>query len=172
VVSPLRRTLQTATQSLGWLIEKGVPVHLRADWQENSDAPCDIGSAIPTMREEWPQFDWSTVDPIFPDKTGLYAYTIDALTKRGIEVRKWLRERPEKVIAVVSHSGFLRCGVSNRRFANADFRIFDFAEADGQVDAQLVEWELTECKGGGLGKSPRGVWGFGPDEEAIDVKPE
>jgi broad specificity phosphatase PhoE len=172
VVSPLRRTLQTATQGLGWLIEKGVPVQLRADWQENSDAPCDIGSAIPTMREEWPQFDWSTVDPIFPDKTGLYAYTIDALTKRGIEVRKWLRERPEKVIAVVSHSAFLRCGVSNRRFANADFRIFDFAEAGGQVDAQLVEWELTECKGGGLGKSPRGVWGFGPDEEAIDVKPE
>ena len=59
------------------------------------------------MKEEWPQFDWSTVDPVFPAKTGRYANTIPTLTKRGIEVRKWLRERPEKVIAVVSHSGFL-----------------------------------------------------------------
>jgi hypothetical protein len=62
------------------------------------------------------------------------------------------------------------CGVSNRKFANADFRIFDFAEVDGQVDAKLVEWELTESNGGGLGKSPRGFWGFGPHEEAIEVK--
>jgi hypothetical protein len=123
------------------------------------------------MKEEWPQFDWSTVDPVFPAKTRLYAYTIPALTKRGIEVRKWLRERLEKVVAVVSHSGFLRCGVSNRKFAYADFRIFDFVEVDGQVNPKLVEWELTESNGGGLGKSPRGVWGFSPHEEAVDVKP-
>ena len=30
VVSPMRRTLQTAQQSLGWLMERGVPVILRA----------------------------------------------------------------------------------------------------------------------------------------------
>lgn len=42
---------------------------------------------------------------------------------------------------------------------------------DQRVDVKLVEWEFTERKGGGLGKSPRGVWGFGPHEEAIDVKP-
>lgn len=116
--------------------------------------PCDIGSVIPTMEEEWLQ---STVNPIFPAKTGLYAYTIDALTKQGVEMRKWLRERPEKVIAVVSHSRFLRCSVSNRKFANADFRIFDFAEVGGQVDTKLVEWELTESNGGGLGRC-LGFW--------------
>jgi hypothetical protein len=27
---------------------------------------------------------------------------------------------------------------------------FDFAEVDGQVDAKLVEWELTESNGRGL----------------------
>jgi hypothetical protein len=123
------------------------------------------------MKKEWPQFDWSTVDPVFPAKTGFYAYTLEALVERGIMVRKWLKERPEKVIAVVSHSGFLRGAVSNRKYANADFRIFD-VEVDGQDEAILVEWEDTERKGGGLGKSPIGVWSFHPDEEIwMDVKP-
>jgi hypothetical protein len=33
VVSPMRRTLQTAMLGLGWLIEKGVPVEADAGWQ-------------------------------------------------------------------------------------------------------------------------------------------
>ena len=33
VVSPMRRTLQTAAEGLGWLIERGVPVRLMAEWQ-------------------------------------------------------------------------------------------------------------------------------------------
>lgn len=75
------------------------------------------------------------------------------MTERGIRAKQLLKERPEKVIAVVSHSGFLRCGVSQKKYENADFRIFDFGEG---VD--LVEWELTEQLGGGLGKSPKGVY--------------
>jgi hypothetical protein len=122
------------------------------------------------MKKEWPQYDWSTVDAVFPAKTGKYAYTIEALAKRGIEVQKWLKQRPEKVIAVVSHSGFLRAAVSNRKYANADFRIFDFAEGSGQADARLVEWEFTQSKGGGLGKSPKGVYGFAPWEEITEEK--
>ena len=66
----MRRTLQTAEQSLGWLMERGVPVILRAEWQENSDKPCDTGTAISEMEKEWPQFDWSSVDPEYPTKTG------------------------------------------------------------------------------------------------------
>jgi hypothetical protein len=66
----MRRTLQTAEQSLGWLMERGVPVILRAEWQENSAKPCDTGTAISEMEKEWPQFDWSSVDPEYPTKTG------------------------------------------------------------------------------------------------------
>jgi len=113
------------------------------------------------MEKEWPQFDWSTVDPKYPAKTGLYEYSKRGLTERGIEARKWLKNRPEKVIAVVSHSGFLRVGVSYRMYANADFRIFDFAEGHDEVGGKLVEWELTEKKGGGLGKSCQGDFPMG-----------
>jgi len=139
-------------------MERGVPVILRAEWQENSDKPCDTGTSVSVMEKEWPQFDWSSVDPEFPTKTGLYAFTKDSLIQRGIAARKWLRDRPEKVIAVVSHSGFLRAGVSYRQYFNADFRIFEFGGGDDEIGGKLIEWELTEKKGGGLGKSWQGVW--------------
>jgi broad specificity phosphatase PhoE len=98
------------------------------------------------------------VDERWPSKEGEYAFTLEAVLERGRECRRWLKGREEKCIAVVSHSGFLRVGVSNRRFANADFRVFDFAEED-DGEARLVEWEFTERNGGGLGKSEKGEGG-------------
>ncbi|EMR80816.1 putative phosphoglycerate mutase protein [Botrytis cinerea BcDW1] len=160
VVSPMRRTLQTAQQVLGWLMKGGVPVILRPEWQESSNKPCDTGTPIEIMEKEWPQFDWSAVDPLFPAKSGLYEYSKDALTRRGVAARKWLQQRPEKVIAVVSHAAFLRTCVSFRQYANADYRIFDFADDDRQESAELVEREVTESNGGGLGKSAKGVFGM------------
>ena len=77
-------------------MKKGIPVVLRAEWQENSAKPCDTGTAISEMQKEWPQFDWSSVDPEYPSKKGLYEFSKKGLTQRGIEARKWLRERPEK----------------------------------------------------------------------------
>ncbi|KAI9704221.1 MAG: hypothetical protein M1836_007082 [Candelina mexicana] len=61
--------------------------------------------------------------------------------------------RPEKIIIVTSHSGFLRLGVSHAQYANADYRVFDFVSGDGE---DLVERELTEQRGGGMGKSMKG----------------
>ena len=151
-------------------MERGVPVCLKAEWQENSDKPCDTGTSVSAMEKEWSQFDWSTVDPEYPTKTGLYEFSKKGLTARGIAARKWLRNRPEKVIAVVSHSGFLRVGVSYRQYANADFRIFDFADRDEEIGGKLVEWEVTEKKGGGLGKSPKGVFPMGPDDYPEQVE--
>ncbi|ESZ98262.1 hypothetical protein SBOR_1358 [Sclerotinia borealis F-4128] len=170
VVSPMRRTLQTAQQGLGWLIKRGVPVLLRPEWQESSDKPCDTGTPIELMEKEWPQFDWSAVDPLFPAKSGLYEFSKDALIERGIVAKKWLQQRPEKVIAVVSHSAFLLTCISYKRYANADYRIFDFANGDGQKSAELVEWELTESRGGGLGKSPRGTFGMSVNDYPMEIE--
>jgi broad specificity phosphatase PhoE len=172
VVSPMRRTLQTAQQGLGWLMERGVPVVLGPEWQENSDKPCDTGTDIPTMAKEWPQFDWSVVDPQYPSKTGLYEFSRRGLRERGIAARKWLRNRQEKVIAVVSHSGFLRVGVTYKKYDNADFRIFDFAEGDKEIGGKLVEWEMTDLNGGGLGKSPPGYFPLGPGDYPLETEEE
>ncbi|KAK8079042.1 phosphoglycerate mutase-like protein [Apiospora phragmitis] len=81
-------------------------------------------------------------------------HTRGAILARGQAVLRRLRDRPEKVVIVVSHSGFLRLGVSGCFCFNADYRIFDFEEeeaagGDGAVPQiiRLKQWEETEEKG-------------------------
>ncbi|KAI4613695.1 hypothetical protein J4E83_007296 [Alternaria metachromatica] len=180
VVSAQRRTLQTATIGLDWLIKKGTKVIPDANWQENADKPCDTGTPIDEISKEFPQYDFSVVDPSFPDKTtggskNPYAFTEKAILARGQRCLKDLYSRPEKVIAVVSHSGFLRTGVCNRMFFNADWRVFEF---DGEEMKKnpgffvLKESEETEKKGGGMGRSDVGVFGIVPGDFPPEVEEE
>lgn len=126
----------------------------RGEWQENSDSPCDTGTPIRTIAEEFPAFSFDTVFPEYPRKIGRWAFTREAVFQRAIDCRRWLKSRPEKVIAVVSHSAFLRLAVTNSQFANADYRVFDFANNGDAHD--LVEWKFTVENGGGMGWSPKG----------------
>ncbi|KAI4134911.1 MAG: hypothetical protein LQ347_001119 [Umbilicaria vellea] len=121
---------------------------------ENSDKPCDTGTPIAAISTEFPSFDFNTVSPEYPSKEGRWAFSVAAITQRGRDCRQWLKSRPEKVIAVVTHSGFLRLGVSHTKYANADYRVFDFAD---DTSDELVEWESTEHQGGGMGKSEKGT---------------
>ncbi|KIW71703.1 hypothetical protein PV04_03838 [Phialophora macrospora] len=161
VVSPMRRTLQTASIALDWLISEGVKVEIDADWQEVHNKPCDTGSPLPDLELEFPAFDFSVVDPVYPDKSSpegrRYADTMSAVLARAQAALSKLYRRPEKMIFVVSHSGFMRMAVSGTYFANADYRIFDFSERRGKDDPyRLTEWESTRSNGGGMGLSPKG----------------
>ncbi|KAI1086450.1 phosphoglycerate mutase-like protein [Rostrohypoxylon terebratum] len=158
VVSPLRRTIQTALRSVDWLIEKGVKVEADASWQENSPKPCDTGSPVDELTQKFPVVDFSKVDPVFPDKTSpaasQYHFTKPAILGRAQVALEKLYTRPEKVIIVVSHSAFLRLAVSGYWFFNADYRIFDFASMNGPGDPyQLEQHETTKGTGGGLSRS-------------------
>lgn len=62
---------------------------------------------------------------------------------------------------MVSHSGFLRVGVSHRHYANADYRVFRFAEESGD---ELIECTLTDENGGGMGNSRRGLAMISPTD--------
>ncbi|KAF9692294.1 hypothetical protein EKO04_009789 [Ascochyta lentis] len=182
VVSPMRRTLETMTIGLDWLIKKGVPVHPDANWHENADKPCDTGNTMDVISKEYPQYDFSGVDPLYPDKTSNlktnpYAFTQKAIVVRGQTCLKDLYSRPEKVIAVVTHSGFLRTAVCNRMFFNADWRVFDFDDAETKKQGRFVlkEWPEMEKKGGGMGRSDVGVFGivdgdFPPEVEEEEAK--
>ncbi|KAH8648803.1 histidine phosphatase superfamily [Tricladium varicosporioides] len=159
VTSPMQRTLQTTKKALEWLVERGVPVIALAELQETTTNNIDIGRPIPELKKEWPWIDWSSIDPVFPAKEGIYEFSKDALLKRGEATRKWLRNRPEKVIAVVGHAGFLRIGLCHRKFGNADYRVFEFKD-NGEEKYELVESEVTELNGGGMGNSQKGVFGW------------
>lgn len=172
------------TIGLDWLIKKGVPVLPDANWHENADKPCDTGNPMSVISKEFPQYDFSGVDPLYPDKTtnletNPYAFTQKAIVARGQTCLKDLYNRPEKVIAVVTHSGFLRTAVCNRMFFNADWRVFDFdvPETEKQGRFVLKEWEETEKQGGGMGRSDVGVFGivdgdFPPEKEQEEAKTE
>lgn len=122
-------------------------------YKENSNRPCDTGSDVRTLEKEFQNVDFSTVDSLFPVKTGPFAYSKEACMQRGIDARRWLSRRPEKVIAVVSHGAFLRTSVAHAWFMNADYRVFDFT--DGDEDCGIVEWTSTSTHGGARGKSFR-----------------
>lgn len=98
VVSPMRRTIQTALFALSWLIQDGTPILARTEWQENSDKPCDTGSTVEELAQEFPNVDFSQLDAIYPSKTGLYAFNRESIVRRGVAARRWLRQRPEKVV--------------------------------------------------------------------------
>jgi broad specificity phosphatase PhoE len=181
VVSPMRRTLQTATLALDWLIAEGVKVEVDADWQEVYNKPCDTGSPIPDLERDFPGFDFSTVDPLYPDKSSpkgkRYADNKSAVLARAQFALGKLYSRPEKLIIVVSHSSFMRLGVSGTQFTNADYRIFDFKKHINEDDPyRLVEWEVTRSNGGGLGLSPKRQVEIGsgdlppdPDEGSAEI---
>jgi broad specificity phosphatase PhoE len=127
--------------------------------QENQAKPCDTGTPVNLLAAEFPTIDFSQLDPVYPDKTSLagafYAYRRDAILARGQAALADLYARSEDVIAVVSHSGFMRTAVAGRWFQNADYRIFDFEDRTGKDEKEpyrLVEWDLTK-KNGGMGMS-------------------
>lgn len=162
----MRRTMQTAMLALGWLVERGVKIEGNADWQgkspilplttshsnsrslENSSKPCDTGSPLSSVSPSFPKVNLSSVDPLWPDKTSpaaeRYWYTKKSILARGQRALEDLKKRPEKLIFVVSHAGFLRLGVAGYWFFNSDYRVFDFE------DKAIKQREATAAGGMGL----------------------
>lgn len=168
VCSAMRRTCETTILSLGWLIAKGVPIHAHAGWQENSEKPCDTGSDLQAVTDEFPLIDFGHVDPIYPAKhNDSYRYRKANLLARAQRVLGELHDRPEKAVIVVSHSAFMRQCVTGDHFFNADYRIYDFEARNEGDPFRLEQWELTKGAGG-MGRSYEEVVPLGtglPEEE-------
>ena len=77
--------------------------------QETSDLPCDTGSDIAILLEEFADqpVDLGLVVKGWNSKAEKWAATNTAIKKRAREARVWLRAREEEHIAVVTHGGFL-----------------------------------------------------------------
>ncbi|KAI1374148.1 phosphoglycerate mutase-like protein [Hypoxylon crocopeplum] len=138
VVSPLKRTLQTVRYGLQWLQDRGVPAEVRAEWQETTSRPCDVGEDPSIIKNEWPDLDFSSLDPVYPQKTGLYESTEAAFRKRGAFAKRWLFERPEKCIVVVTHAGFLRRLVGGERFLNVEYRTYELVEESENLELKEI----------------------------------
>lgn len=144
---------------------------------ENSSKPCDTGSDASKILKQFPLIDFTHLDPVYPSKAldTPYAFTREKVLGRGQTCLRNLYNRKEKVIAVVSHSGFLRTAVSRVKYANADYRVFTWREGSTGSGAisELVESPLTQGKAG-MGRSEGGQaevepWDF-PSEDVKQVK--
>ncbi|KAI1811631.1 phosphoglycerate mutase-like protein [Poronia punctata] len=139
VVSPLTRTLQTVQHSLGWLLDSGVPVDVRAEWQEDTANPCDVGAERAELEKIWAGFNFSQLDPIYPQKTGLYGPAEETIRQRAAFARQWLSEQPDKCIVVVTHSGFLKRVVQEPRYRNVEYRAYKIGRnGSGEVEFEQL----------------------------------
>ena len=172
VTSPLKRTLQTTLLGWGPAVKRlgiaNVICHPGA--QECNDFPCDTGVPKEELAKisEFDGFNFSQLTPDWTSKQGFYAADRESIAKRARSVRHYLRDRPEKEIALVAHGDFLRqitCDSqqpSEYMWKNAEVRMFTF-------DPETVDSEACLLKFEGAVNGAEG-YGFGDRELLEDVE--
>jgi broad specificity phosphatase PhoE len=111
VVSPMRRTLQTASFAFPGLLSKANWIALDEIREQTGLHPCDRRHPISQLSRGFGHVDFSFVaadhDPLY----GLYNNVREpeeAVCERAKNFLRWLEAREEKNIIVVTHSGFLK----------------------------------------------------------------
>ena len=110
VASPLKRTIYTALYSLEKIIaSKDMTIIALPEVQETSDLPCDTGSDVAELKHEFEgkKIDYTLVKEDWNTKKGKWAPTTKEIEERCKTARKWLMERKEEHIVVVTHGGVL-----------------------------------------------------------------
>eukprot|EP00471_Norrisiella_sphaerica_P005629 CAMPEP_0184490014 /NCGR_PEP_ID=MMETSP0113_2-20130426/16931_1 /TAXON_ID=91329 /ORGANISM="Norrisiella sphaerica, Strain BC52" /LENGTH=323 /DNA_ID=CAMNT_0026873739 /DNA_START=43 /DNA_END=1014 /DNA_ORIENTATION=- len=137
VVSPLRRTLQTALSAFedhlggsntGNTGSSPLVFVCNSDIQETGEIPCDCGRPLSEVMEEFGQhqfIDFSHVQEDWHEKTGDNRDRGPLLQKRFNRFTKWVMDRPEKdVIVVAHHNIFLaNVGVSFRNCEVREYKV-------------------------------------------------
>ena len=105
--SPMRRTLLTTLLAFEPEVSRGMRVVTLPDAQETTDAPSDIGSPPSTLMKEFgDQIDYSNLSDDWYLKTAHNAVDHASLFARARRLRRWLRERKEKEIVLVTRGAF------------------------------------------------------------------
>lgn len=146
----MKRTVQTCQLSFQPAVDRGLKILLMPLAQESSDTPMDTGSSQEELKKTFGDLIDTQRLELFPywhSNTGRFSVDPESLVERGRQLRKVLRDRPEKNIGIVSHGTFAHFILGNvnaegeqttRMWANAECRSYEFREGD-EEDAQLVE---------------------------------
>lgn len=144
ITSPLRRTLRTAIEGFGDIIdraaflpgdsgkgaENGVPLVIDPALQAHSARPCDTGSDVAVLQQCFPEVSLAKVDVAWHLKEGFYAPDDESLQKRARHVRQHLIELFRELatlseegsngrrqdIVIVSHGGFITLLMQDKEF--------------------------------------------------------
>jgi broad specificity phosphatase PhoE len=167
MASPMKRTIQTCQIAFQPEVDRGHKILLMPLAQESSDDPMDTGSTEEEIREAFGDLVDTQRLEIFPywhTNDGKFAVDADSLIRRAIMLRKVLRDRPEKNIALVSHGSFAHYIVGNvdkdgtqvtRMWSNTECRSYQFVSETDDV-AELVELEESKARRPSLEKTTKG----------------
>lgn len=148
VISPFRRTLQTALYFMGndrWIFPTIItPLAGEHTFERSGVMQGDRGSTAAQLREWFPQqrhpqFDFSEVDRYCDEKSisgGAWWHhgegsheTDSSFQARARELRRFLiqqaRVRGAQHVLLVSHGGLLTHAFDNDKYDNCEFRVFD-----------------------------------------------
>ncbi|KAK3707041.1 hypothetical protein LTR37_012373 [Vermiconidia calcicola] len=152
LASPLRRALQTCTITFQPGIERGLSIIALPMAEEASDAPCDTGSAVEVLKKEFPDtVDFDNVKHDWYVHEGEYAFEPKALIARAAKLRRWIKGRPEKEIALVSHgffNHFLTGEVSENGeqttpwWGETELRTFTFVDGPAFEGDEAARWTV------------------------------
>ncbi|KAK4893755.1 hypothetical protein LTR27_008003 [Elasticomyces elasticus] len=150
LASPLRRALQTCAYSFEPCIDRGMKILALPMAEEATNDPCDTGSPVHVLKEEFPnRVDFDHVSEGWFLHEGEYAVDPISLRLRAAKLRRFVRERPERVVVLVSHGFFnhYMTGDVNEQgeqttgwWQETELRTFTFAEGEDE-EAKLVETE-------------------------------
>lgn len=110
VVSPMNRTIQTAMHSFPQLVNKLPWIAVENVREQTGLHPCDRRKPISVHKTTYNHVNF---DHIASNEDPIYSKYIlrepdNDVAARGREFIKWLKQRPEKEIIVVTHSAYLR----------------------------------------------------------------
>jgi broad specificity phosphatase PhoE len=111
VVSPMNRTLQTASYVFSHFEDKVPWIALECIREQTGLRPCDRRSHISTYKEKYPFVSYDSIPTdrdLLYEKYGSRREPVEEVINRGREFIGWLKSRKEKEIIVVSHAAFLR----------------------------------------------------------------
>ena len=158
----MRRTLYTALITFREMLQAKPHLKIIAlpELQETSDVPCDTGSPLELLKEEFSNqpIDFSLVPEDWARKdAGPFSPRVDLLEARARVARHFLRSRPENTVAVVLHGSLLHFLTENwvgslagvgTGWRNAEYRTYTFNESreENKQNASIVETQGSRAR--------------------------
>lgn len=158
VTSPLRRTIQTSLIAFESEMSRGIECVAFPEVQETSDLPCDTGSNLSIIKEDFKDrpVNFNLVSEDWNSKQGKWQADGKAIEARCRQARKWLKMRNEEAIVVVTHGGLLHYLTEDWTGAgkfqgtgweNVEFRSYRFVDGDDE-NASMKETEESKQRRG------------------------
>ena len=119
-------------------IEGGAKLVLDPDLQERSALPCDSGSDRQSQESEFPNLDFSHLEPAWTSKVGIYAADDNSVRKRAAKFRGNLRDKSlalkdgeRKGVMIITYGVLMK-----------------FLVGDPAIDLQKARWASYTAKKG------------------------